>query len=453
MWGIFQRPFSFRVEWVASLEELCWSFTYQGKVMTRKFGLIVGLLLLVLCAGVAHAQAEFLSAPNRTDMVHDGRRGVIYIANQHEILRYRVSTRRFLSPFVFDANSRFKGIDISADGTRLAIADATSSSSSVWVYVVNLNTLARTKHSFPKEFSEDGTYSVQFASDGALLITSRFAGSGWVPMRRMARNGSWSTIAEVRQNTMLSASGDRQTVAFAESNISDGRWGLYDVPTGQTVRRQWYEDGTSWFNYEIATDRFGSQFAIPTYGGAYIYGTDYQLLTKLGTYAGAQPVGVAYHPVENEIFFPWAGETRVRVYSSVSLRLKRAVEIGDLFQNNGNMAFESARTRLSADGSLLMVTVPGGLRYVQMYAPLTARDVFTSTTTDTRIAISLKGMIGNNGKVTYSLYGQPRYGRAKLYGSRVSYWPAAGFKGTDTFTYVAHYGEAVVAATVTVNVK
>lgn len=420
--------------------------------MIHRSGLIVGLLLL-LCAGMAHAQAVFLPAPFRTDMVHDGRRGVIYIANQHEILRYRVSTRRFLAPLVFSTSSRFKGIDISVDGTRLAIADSASSSSSVWVHIVNLNTLVRTKHAFPKAFGEDGTHTVQFASDGAVLVTSRYAGSGWVPMRRLARDGSWSTNGEVRQNTMLSASGDRQTIAFAEANISDGRWGLYDVPTGQTVRRQWYQDGTGWFNYEIATDRLGSQFAIPTFDGAYIYDTEYQLLTKLGTYAGAQPVGVAYHPVENEIFFPWSGESRVRVYSSVSLRLKRAVEIGDVFQHNGNNAFESGRTKLSADGSLLMVTVPGGLRYVQMYEPLQARDVFASTTTGNRIAISLKGTVGNNRPVTYSLYGQPRHGRAKLYGSRVSYWPAAGFKGTDTFTYVAHYGEAVVAATVTVTVK
>lgn len=420
--------------------------------MIRSFGWLAALVFLGLFSGAAWAQAQFVSAPHRTDMVHDARRGIIYIANMYEIRRYRVSTQRFLPPIPFDPDSRLMGIDLSEDGSRLAVADA-APSSTVRVYVVNLNTLVKTRHDFPREYGESSAYAVAYAADDALIITSNYSGSGWVPMRRMERDGTWSSLGSVRQNTMVSASGDGQTIAFAESNISDGRWGLYDIPTRRMVNRTGYDDGTSWFNFEIASDQLGSQFAIPTYNGAYIYGTEYQLLAKIGTYAGPQPVGVAYHPVENEIYFPWAGSTKVRVYSSVSLRVKRAIEIGDLFENTGNNAFVSGRTRLSDDGSLLMVTVPGGLRYVRMYEPLKADDVSATTSINTRVAVQLEGSLGRPGSLAYSIYRQPRHGTARVYGSRVSYTPAPGYKGTDSFIYLVRYGTSVETATARVVVK
>jgi hypothetical protein len=295
---------------------------------------------------------------------------------------------------------------------------------------------------------------VAIDSEGAVLITSQFQGSGWVSLRRLKRDGTFTVFApSLSQDAMLSASGDRKTIAFAESNISDGRWGLYDVPTGELVKREWYENGTSWFNYEIATDHFGSQFAIPTYNGAYIYDAEYQLLTRIGTYAGPQPIGVAYHPVENEIYFPWSETSEIKVYSSTTLQYLRSIQIGNAFENNGNYAYVSGRTRLSTDGSLLMVTVPGGLRYVRMYAPLNAAKVQVTLAPDVASAIQLQGSIGNNKPLAYSVYQKPLHGTALVYGSRVSYRPAAGYHGPDLFTYKVRYGEAVVAATVDITVN
>ena len=429
----------------------------KGIIMVRNWMAAGLLLLLCVFAQASQAQAVFVSSPARTDMVHDARRGIIYIANGSQIRRYRISTKSFLPALTLGVSSRAMGIDISTDGSMLAVADASSSTDKLWIYKIDLNTLAKTRWLFPKDFIASrlgaSTFSVVFDSEGAVLISSD---ADWQPLRRLKRDGTFTTFDAfdtlLADKPMLSASGDKKTIAFAEADISDGRWGLYDVPTGQLVKREGYEDGTSQFNFEIATDRFGSQFAIPTYNGTYIYDADYQLLARIGTYAGPQPIGVAYHPVENEIYFPWSETSEVKVYSSVTLQYLRSIQIGNTFENTGNVAFVSGRTRLSADGSLLMVTVPGGLRYVRMYSPLAAAGVQVAAAPDVASAIQLKGSIGNQKPLTYSVYQKPSHGTALVYGSRVSYRPVTGYHGPDRFTYKVRYGEAVVAATVDIAV-
>lgn len=422
--------------------------------MWKKHWIALTFFLLASYTGSSRAEAVFVAAPYRTDMVYDFRRDLIYVANGNEVLRYAVATQEFLSPIPLGAGVQLKGMDISPDGSRLAIADSTGTASSVRVHVVDLRTLATAKRATTKAFGEGGTWSVAFASDGTLLVTSTFEGSGWVPMRRLLVNpGRWSTVASVRQDTMLSASADRKTIAFAEANISDGRWGLYDVPTHRVVRRDGYSNGTSWFNYEIATDAMGSQFAIPTYGGTYIYGVDYERLQIVGQYAGPQPIGAAYHPVENLLYFPWAETSTVRVIDAQTFALVDTIEIGNSFQTTGNWAYSNGRTKLSADGSLLMVTVPGGLRYVRMYAPLAAGNIAAVAGSGVSTSVPLVGTIGNNGSLAYFISQRPKHGTVTVSGATATYKSDAGYTGPDSFQYTVRYGSAaskVGVATITV---
>ena len=408
--------------------------------------LVVLVLLSLGFANVALAQTTFVPAPNRKDMVYDVVREVMYITDGRKVLRYKPATGKFLSPFEFGANSQLRGIDISPDGWTLAIAEGASSDTHLWVNFVDLATGNIRRRFFPKEFSEAGSYSVAYAADGALLITSNF-------MRRLDRAGRATILTEVGPYTMLSASGDRKTIAFAKWGSSDGPWGLYDVPTRQLVLRDGYVNGTSWFNFEIATDRFGSQFGLPTYGGAYMYDADYKLRKKIGIYAGQQPIGIAYHPVENEIYFPWAETPQVRIYDATTLVWKSTINFTSTFEHTGNMPYQNGRTRVSADGSLLMVTVPDGLRYIRRYAPLSAVPLSVSTTAETPVSVQLQGSIGNGGALSYALGRLPSHGTVTLQGTTAIYTPAAGFTGTDSFNYRVKYGEAVKAAKVTVTVE
>lgn len=251
---------------------------------------------------------------------------------------------------------------------------------------------------------------------------------------------------------MLAASGNGQTIAFAESNSSDGPWGKIDVASATVTNRTGYTNGTSAFNYEIAANVDASQYALPTYGGTYIFNSAYQKIGTIGTYAGPQPIGVAYHPVEPLIYFPWTTTGQVRVYNAISLAQVDAHDFQDTFQGNGNWAFQQGRTKLSRDGSLLMVSVTGGVRVLQTYAPLTAAEVTGTANAGAGVTLGLKGSIGNAGQLSYAVSSSPAKGSAVVNGSSVTYAANAGASGIDTFKYVAKYGLATAESTVTVSV-
>lgn len=407
--------------------------------------------LVALFAGKVHADGVLIASGLRADMVHDAKRGLIYISAGNAVQRYDIQSGAMLTPITL--GGALGGIDLSPDGNTLVVADNTGSTTSVWVHLVSLDTLQDSKVSVAKAFSENGTFTAVYGADGNVYTTSTFAGSGWVPMRKLNTSSkTWTTLASVRQNTMLAASGDGETIAFAEANSSDGPWGVYDVPTGYIVRREGYSNGTSWFNYEIATNRWGDQFTIPTYGGAFVYGSAYQKLATLGVYASGRPVGVAYHPVESEIYFPWANSSLVRVYNASTTTEVRSYDFVETFANYINGPFGAGRTKLSRDGSLLMVSVNSGVRFVQMYAPLTAAAVAVTTTAGTAKAVALKGSIGNGGALSYSIAHAPSHGSISLSGATATYTPAAGFQGSDSFVYRVAYGRALQEATVNVSV-
>lgn len=414
-------------------------------------------ILAVLSVQEVLAIGVLIPAQARRDMVYDEHHGVVYIAGGSQLLRYEVASGTFLTPV--ELGGSLNGIDLSPDGKTLAVADGVTSADGVSIYLVSIPDLyglaynAVRKFSTPLDFYEGGAWSVAYASDGTVRVSTQYLGSGWVPLRRLdPSTGVWTTLASVRQNSMLSASGDAQTVAFAESNTSDGAWGLLDIPTGGIVRREWYQNGTSWFNFEIATDAMGAQFAIPTYGGTMIYDELYRKVKTLGVYAEQQPIGVAYHPVQRIAYFPWAQTREVRVFDMGQFEQIAAYDFEHTFAHTGNWAYGQGRVRISRDGSLLMVSVSGGVRILRMYAPLEAPALNVSASLDSRVSFALPGRIGNGDALTYSLVDAPANGRASIYDGTMTYVPAPGFIGTDTLKYRAHYGLAWRDGTITIQV-
>lgn len=328
---------------------------------------LIGALALALFSAVhaplAAAAGTFISAPSRVDMVYDGVRDLLYITNGSQVLRYHLGSASFLAPLQLSGSLR--GIDLSPDGNVLAIADGQRTDPNVWIHLVDLTTGQSRKVLFPRASYEGGTFTVAYAGDGSIVVSSSFEGSGWVPLRRYnPANNTTTTLGSVRQDSMLSASADGGTVAFAESNSSDGPWGEYDVASGVLTQRSGYTDGTSWFNYEVGVSRNGSQFALPTYGGAKIYDASYANAATVGQYAGQQPIGVAYHPSQNLVYFAWAGTSEVRAHNTAGFAQTAAYNVGYTFSSPGNHAFVEGRLKIARDGSVLFVTVGGGVRCI-----------------------------------------------------------------------------------------
>jgi uncharacterized repeat protein (TIGR01451 family) len=327
--------------------------------------LMIILATLVFYPSSVSAEGIFIPAASRVDMVYDSTRDVVYITNGDSVLRYHLTSATFLSPFQLGGS--LSGIDLSPDGNTLVVADRQRSGTQVWIHLVDLNTEQSRQVFFPRAFYEGGTFTAVYANDGTIFITSRFEGSGWVPMRRYDPvNDTTTIIASVRQDTMLAASADGNTIAFAESNISDGSWGIYDVTTEALTRRTGYTNGTGWFNYEIGVNRTGTQYAIPTYGGTYIYDSTFSHTSTLGQYAGQQPIGVVYHPTKDIVYFAWSGTNQVRGHDTTTLAEVESYDFEYTFGHTGNHAFTQGRLKIARDGKYLLGTVGGGVRVVQI---------------------------------------------------------------------------------------
>lgn len=402
--------------------------------------LAVFTLLLTLQLS-ARAAGTFVPAPARVDVVYDSERDTLYITSGGNVLRYQLSTGTFLDPLVLGGS--LSGLDLSPDNRTLAVADRTRTSAEVWVHLVDLQTGQASRATFPRGFGEGGTYTVAFGADGRLLVTSTYEGSGWVQLRRYdpATGASAVVASSVRHNTMLAASGDGSVVGFAESDSSDGPFGRYRVSDASLLRKS-FSGGTGWFNFEIGVNRDGTQYALPTYGGTFIYDANLNRVASVPPVAGSQPIGVVYHPVEPVVYFAWAGTTQVRAHDAATFAQTAAYDFEYSFAWVGNFALREGRLRISRDGSLLFATVGGGVRFIRLYDSLAASDASAATDEDAPTSVSLSGSVGNGAPVSYRVVRQPAHGTLSGAGASLTYTPAPDYNGPDTFAYRAVYGLA-----------
>jgi uncharacterized repeat protein (TIGR01451 family) len=335
------------------------SLTNQIKRLTVGLSLLLTLGLSLSSTPAAGAgESFFIPATNRVDMVHDAARGCLYITDRNQVLRYDLNSRTFLSPYVL--GSSLLGIDLSPDGNTLAVADDAYAGGSNWVYLVDLPTGTNQQVRFPLAFNEGGTYAVAFGSDGAVIISSKFRGSGWVPLRRYdPATGQVKVVFNPTGGSMVSSSGDGQTMAVVEASISSGPLNRYSV-TSQVVSGT---VSTGWNTWEGAVNRDGTQFAVPTVNGTYIYSQNLQLVTKLGTYAEG-PIGLAYHPQDNLLFVAWVSTSHVRMYETHTMAEVTRYDCQHNFGWTGTWAFQQGRVRTSRDGEHVFVTVANGVRWI-----------------------------------------------------------------------------------------
>jgi hypothetical protein len=250
---------------------------------------------------------------------------------------------------------------------------------------------------------------------------------------------------------MVTSSGNLGIIGFAEADQSDGPFGRYRVADGNLLRKSGYSDGTAWFNYEMGVNRDGTQFAIPTYNGTYICDANLVKFHLVGQYAGPQPIGVVYHPVEGTVYFAWSGSTEVRAFDTASYAQTAAYDFEHTFTNTGNFAFTQGRLKMSRDGSLLFATVAGGVRYLRLYAPLAADSQSVNVNEDSPAPITLSGSVGNGGTVSYVITSNPSHGTLSGVAPNLTYTPAANYSGSDSFSFKAVYGVASSApATVSI---
>src|SRR4029079_17400770 len=98
-------------------------------------------------------------APTRQDMVHDAKRGRLYISTRGhtgdgQVLSYNLASRQFDPPLV--SGGTFAGIELSPDEDTLAVADATEAGPKTTV-LVDLRTRVASRLTGP---DNGGTFSI-----------------------------------------------------------------------------------------------------------------------------------------------------------------------------------------------------------------------------------------------------------------------------------------------------
>jgi hypothetical protein len=339
---------------------------------------------------------QTVSASGAVDMVYDGARDIIYITSGSSILRYHVGSNTFLTPFVVGTGLSLWGIDLSFDGNTLVAADHSGGTS---IYVVDLPTGMNRQVVLPgSPFGDAGTYSVAFGNDNAALITGDYPGSGPVSLRRYdAVTGTNSSLGTVYMRSLMAASGDGQVVGIIEGTTSAGNLFKYSV----AARAITNSIGTGWFCWIApGVNQDGSQFAYATDGGTFIYSNQTQIAT-IGNYFADRPVGVVYHPSAALVFFVWGGSSYVRAYDTTTLTETARYNFGTGFSSaTGTTAKTSYRTRISRDGSLLMVNVGNAIKYLRWAS---APPQISSQPANT------SGAMGSNATFTVQAIGTPPF--------------------------------------------
>lgn len=304
-----------------------------------------------------------LDIPLRRDLAFD-LNGILYITAGGVIERYDTQTGTSLAPLSLGGN--LYGIDLSLDGSMLAVADRVTQGGFSLIHLVDTATGAANPVRFPLAFHEGGTYMVAWARDGRILVSSFYNGSGWVPLRRYnPATGMTETIGSVRQNTMLTPSADRSRIALAESNISSGPVHVYHTNLGAVVA----SDNNGWFMFEVAISANGRFVVAPSYKGAFVYvhsGTQLVSLGTIGQYASWGPIGAVFSPGHNVLYTAeWGSQPGVKAYSLPTLQPLETLDPYP-FPWGGNGALGNGRMEVSPDGRWLAVTIADAVRVYRL---------------------------------------------------------------------------------------
>jgi hypothetical protein len=331
--------------------------------MTNKTPWTCRLAILALAmAGTAQAgtlASGLIPAEGRADIAFDSGHQVLYISGGAQVRRFDFATKTFLPPLALGGTTM--GMDISADGKRLAVANASRGANENFVDIVTLKTGKARRVSFPLAFAEGGTHAVAYDADGKLLVTSRFEGSGWTPMRRYDPvTGLSQELGSLSASAMVNPSPNHRYVAVAEGNNSSGPYGRYT--TGDVSYQS--TQSTHWFLFDIAIASNGTQMAVPTYGGTFINDAKKTFPAVGGS--GQVPIGSAYSPAGDVVYFPFAQSNFVAEYDRKTMTERRRFTAPGQFDWVGNGAFVEGRTKVSSDGRLLFVTLDDGVFYQEL---------------------------------------------------------------------------------------
>lgn len=317
--------------------------------------LAVSMFALAITTTAAGAAAAWtLHTPSAPSDIHyDELTGTLYVTSGTKVLRYRVATHQTLDPI--QLGGVLGGIDQSADGRFLVVADRVATDGSIGFHLLDLIAGTSKRVSYPSSFDATGIHSVVFGSDGAVYST--VVGSNWHPVRRYnIASGTTVDILTVYGNTMLAASGDRRYIGIV-TPLSPSGVDRFSVETYGIESAR-----ASNVHREIALSYDGQRIAVPGYQFCDFLNEGMSRIGRINAYRTGFPVGAAYSRPDRLWIMSWGNSGYIRVVDETGTILPAYWDANAFFSVPHYPYFDFGRVRVTSDGTLAFVTIPSGVR-------------------------------------------------------------------------------------------
>jgi hypothetical protein len=310
---------------------------------------------------------SLIPVSNRRDMIYDGTRGLLYITTSDGLVqRYDPASQTLLAPWHVGAS--LWGADITPDGAFLYASEAVRGATQGMLHKVNLTDGTVTNLTYNLSFYEGGTWDVAIGDNGKALFTSRFEGSGFLPLHELdLATGAITNRQSATQDVHVRRGTDRSLLFLTESNISSGPILTYDPATDsfpQSANTNAYYD-----NAALAVNRDGSLIATQLgYGPAFYYGVSimdknfHSVRTLDTTFNG----GLTFDPARDLFYAVDAAADQVVAFDTNTWAEKFRLNIGEAIPRFAT--FGSGEMSVSADDSKLFLSTPTGIRVLALPA-------------------------------------------------------------------------------------
>lgn len=266
------------------------------------------------------------------------------------------------------------GMDVSADGRYLVaaeravenpIGDQWSYKATVKFHILDLFTGQVVDYATTANGYDRGFVDAVFTSNGKILLTQDYGGSGWTPVTTFdLASGQFTRGKEsYSQSGLLSVSDDHKTVLLAPTNISDAP--LFVLADGvQTASHQSYADGVSGYNSGIqAISGDGSRVA-QYIGQLYVYDGSLKFLTNVSKLHPelSTVFGMDFSADGKHLFVVESSTDRLFEFSTTSWGMEAVYSLGvDIDPSSYGYGYGGAgsvygdRVSLSNDGGRLII--------------------------------------------------------------------------------------------------
>jgi len=314
-----------------------------------------------------------LPITDRRDLIWDAKRNLLYITTAGgTIERFDATTRSMLEPF--DLGVPLNGADITPDGAFLYVASGNDGLADASIRKVDLDTGIATVLTFSYAFGEAGRWDIKIANNGIGLITSRFGGSGWVPVRSIdvatdvvteREDVPGSSQHNVRGGAKLVRSHDRSTIFLDESG-SGSRIILYNA--SDDTFPLWAEGAFASNGVDSASPD-GGLFIRNEYLTTEVRNRLLEVVGEIGDYDAGTAItgGTVFHPELPLVFVADEHGTEIVAFSVPGLDEQYRMDIGE--SPGVALAFDSGTMAMSHTGLLLFLSTPDGVRVYDIPHP------------------------------------------------------------------------------------